>query len=107
MRRAPKSQTAKLFYTPLTCDIYLRPMSNTQDQLKHKPPKLAPKAILKDFLRSFLVPTLVGKAFVLYFGIRQAEYPGEGYGYGLAASICFTVTTLSLFVWKYRHYEDL
>lgn len=82
-------------------------MSNTQNELKHKAPKLAPKAILKDFLRSFLVPTLIGKAFVLYFGIRQAEYPDEGYGYGLAAAISFTVITLSLFVWKYRHYEDL
>lgn len=82
-------------------------MSNPQNELKYKAPKLAPKALLKDFLRSFLVPTLVGKAFVLYFGIRQAEYPDEGYGYGLAAAISFTVITLSLFVWKYRHYEDL
>ena len=82
-------------------------MSDKQNAIKHKQKDLPPKAILKDFLRSFLVPTLVGKAFVLYFGIRQAEYPGEGYGYGLAAAITFTVTTLSLFVWKYRHYEDL
>lgn len=80
------------------------------DKPKASKPKLkAPpaKVILKDFLRSFLLPTLVGKAFILYFGIQQAEYPGEGYGYGLACAIIFMVTTLSLFVWKYRNYEDL
>ncbi len=65
------------------------------------------KALLKDFIRSFLVPTLIGKAFVLYFGIKMAEYPDEGYGYGLAAAIIFTVASLSLFVWKYRNTEDL
>lgn len=65
------------------------------------------KAILKDFLRSFLMPTLIGKSFVLYFGIKLADNPGEGYGYGLAAAIIFTVASLSLFVWKYRNTEDL
>jgi len=65
------------------------------------------KAILKDFIRSFLLPTLIGKAFILYFGIMLADNPGEGYGYGLIASITFMVTTLSLFVWKYRNVEDL
>lgn len=65
------------------------------------------KAILKDFIRSFLVPTLVGKAFILYFGINMADHPDEGYGWGLLASITFLVTTLSLFIWKYRNTEDL
>lgn len=72
-----------------------------------KPPTLPPKQILKDFLRSFLMPTLVTKAFVLYFGIMYADHPGDGYGYGLAISISFTVITLSLFAYKYRNYEDL
>lgn len=65
------------------------------------------KAILKDFIRSFLVPTLIGKAFILYFGLKYSDNPGEGYGYGLIAAIVFMVTTLSLFVWKYRNTEDL
>lgn len=62
--------------------------------------------ILTDFLRSFLMPTLIGKSFVLYFGIMLADNPREGYGYGLAAAMAFTVITLCLFVWKHRDYED-
>lgn len=107
MKQAKKFETAKLFYTLKRSDYIPKHMSHNPNPIKSKPKKLEPKAILKDFLRSFLVPTLVGKAFVLYFGIRQAEYPGEGYGYGLAAAICFTVGSLSLFIWKYRNYEDL
>lgn len=62
---------------------------------------------LKDFIISFLVPTLVGKAFVFYFGLNYTNYPDEGYGYGLVISICFTLFMLSRFIWKYRHYEDI
>lgn len=65
------------------------------------------KLIIKDFLRSFLMPTLIGKSFVLYFGINYSMYPGEGYGYGLAGSIAFTAISLVLFAWKYRNYEDI
>ena len=82
-------------------------MSNDQKKPVTPPPPLPPKAILKDFLRSFLMPTLVTKCFVLYFGIMYADNPGEGYGWGLVISISFTVITLSLFAWKYRNYEDL
>ncbi len=64
------------------------------------------RKVLKDFIRSMLMPTLIGKSLVLYFGIMLADNPGEGYGYGLAASMAFTVSMLSLFVWKYRNYED-
>lgn len=77
--------------------------NNNQQPVK----PLSAKVIMLDFLRSFLVPTLVTKCFVLYFGIMYADYPGEGYGYGLIASCTFTVITLSLFAWKYRNYEDL
>ena len=65
------------------------------------------QTVLKDFLRSFLVPTLIGKSFVLYFGINYSLYPGDGYGYGLAAAITFMVVSLGLFVWKYRNHEEL
>lgn len=64
------------------------------------------RKILTDFLRSFLMPTLIGKSFVLYFGIMLADNPGEGYGYGLAAAMAFTVVTLCLFVWRHRNYVD-
>lgn len=65
------------------------------------------KTILKEFIRSFLMPTLVGKSLVLYFGINYSLYPDEGYGYGLIASAGFTVCTLVLFAWKYRDHEEL
>jgi hypothetical protein len=61
---------------------------------------------LKNFLLSFLIPTLIGKGFVLYFGLNYTNYPGEGYGYGLIVAICFTVFMLGRFLWKYRNYED-
>ncbi len=65
------------------------------------------KKILKDFIVSFLVPTLIGKSFVLYFGIQYSNYPGEGYGYGLIISLFITAFNLIRFAWKYKDVEDL
>lgn len=65
------------------------------------------KRILKDFLRSFLMPTFIGKSFVLYFGLMYSNHPDEGYGYGLIAAISFTVISLLLFIYKYKDTEDL
>jgi hypothetical protein len=65
------------------------------------------KKTLKDFIKSFLMPTIVGKTLVLYFGINYSIYPDEGYGYGLAASIAFTALGLLMLVWKYRNHEEL
>lgn len=71
-------------------------------------PDLRPdKKVLKDFILAFLVPTLVNKMFMLYFGLNYSEFPGEGYGYGLVASILFLVFSLVRLVWKYRNVEDL
>jgi len=65
------------------------------------------KKILKDFLRSFLMPTFIGKSLVLYFGLMYSNHPDEGYGYGLIASAAFTVISLILFAYKYKDIEDL
>lgn len=62
---------------------------------------------LKNFLIAFLMPTLIGKSLVVYFGLHYSEFPGEGYGYGLAGSMLFTVTMLGRFLWKYRNVEDI
>lgn len=62
--------------------------------------------VLKDFIGVFLFPTLLNKVFMLYFGINYANNPGEGYGYGLVATIVFLFFTVSRFIWKYRHIED-
>ena len=63
--------------------------------------------VFKDFAKSFLMPTLIGKSFILYFGINYSNEPGEGYGYGLVISILFTFCSLLLFAWKYRNQEEL
>jgi hypothetical protein len=62
---------------------------------------------LKSFIVAFLMPTLVGKSLVIYFGLNYSEYPGEGYGYGLVGSLTFTVIMLLRFVWKYKDVEDI
>ncbi len=75
------------------------------DQKDLSPPK--DQATLRNFIIAFLMPTLVGKSFVIYFGLHYSEFPGEGYGYGLVGSMLFTVTMLARFLWKYRNVEDL
>jgi len=62
--------------------------------------------ILKDFLKVFLVPVLINKIFMLYFGLNYSQYPGEGYGYGLIASILFFLYSVFRFIWKYKDIED-
>lgn len=64
------------------------------------------KQVLKDFLKVFLLPTLVNKILMLYFGLRYSEFPGEGYGYGLAATVVILLITVGTFIWKYRDVED-
>lgn len=64
------------------------------------------KTILKDFIMVLIVPMLVNKMFMLYFGLHYADHPGEGYGYGLAATIAFLLFTIGRFLWKYRDVED-
>lgn len=68
--------------------------------------QLSPKLKLKDLAVTFLMPTLIGKSFVLYFGLNYSSYPDEGYGYGLAGSIIFTAFMLIRFGWKFRNYND-
>ncbi len=70
-------------------------------------PEKPPRKVLFEFAKSFLVPTLIGKSFVLYFGINYSQYPGEGYGYGLIAAIAITVISLLAFAWKYKDQEEL
>ncbi len=53
-----------------------------------------------------LFPLLVGKSFVLYFGINYTNYPGEGYGIGLGIALAFSILMAGRFLWRYRNYED-
>jgi len=79
--------------------LNLKPDSTTDAQKRKK--------TLKDMIVAFLMPTLFGKVCVLYFGIHYSRYPDEGYGWGLAAAIVFTVSMLGRFLWRYRKYEEI
>ena len=52
------------------------------------------------FLKVAVVPILVLKGFIMYFGLNYSRYPGEGYGYGLALALGVSVTTALVFVWR-------
>lgn len=54
------------------------------------------------FARTFLLPMIVLKVFLLYFGLNYSRYPGEGYGYGLAATLCFCLAAFAYFLWSNR-----
>ena len=61
---------------------------------------------LKDFIKALLLPLLINKAFMMYFGLKYSENPGEGYGYGLIATIVVLVAGLARLIWKYKDIED-
>jgi hypothetical protein len=63
-----------------------------------------PNTKLFTYLRIFLIPTLVGKVLILYFGIHMALYPDRGYGYGLVASMVFLLLNFAVFL--YMNYRD-
>ena len=64
------------------------------------------KKVLKDFLRTLIMPMLVNKSFMFYFALNYSNHPGEGYGYGFAATLVILFITLGTFIWKYRDTED-
>ena len=66
----------------------------------------ASNAVMKDFLKVLVMPLLVNKFFMFYFGINYSNHPDQGYGYGLAATILFLFFTVGRFIWKYRNVED-
>lgn len=51
------------------------------------------------YLRMFLVPTLILKMGLLYFGLNYSEYPGEGYGWGLVATLVLSLVNAGVFLW--------
>lgn len=65
-----------------------------------------PNHVIKDFLKVFILPVLINKIFMLYFGLNYAEHKGEGYGWGLFATVLFLAFTTGSFLWKYRHNPD-
>lgn len=64
------------------------------------------KKVLKDFLRTLIMPMLVNKSFMFYFALNYSNHPDEGYGYGFAITLVILFITLGSFIWKYRHIDD-
>ena len=64
------------------------------------------KKVLADFIRTLIVPLLINKFFMMYFGLKYSEFPGHGYGYGLIVTILFLLFTMGRFIWKYKDVED-
>lgn len=64
------------------------------------------KVFLRDLIKVFAFPTLINKFLMFYFGINYSLTPGEGYGYGLVATIVFLFINVGFFLWKYRHIQD-
>lgn len=62
--------------------------------------------MMRDFILTLVLPMLVNKVFMMYFGMHYAIYPGEGYGYGLATTIFVMLGILGYLIWKYRNYND-
>lgn len=59
-----------------------------------------------DFLKVFLLPMMINKFFLLYFGVNYSNYPGRGYGYGLILALITLAITIGSFLWKYRDIQD-
>jgi len=59
-----------------------------------------------DFIVMFLMPTLLGKMALIYFGMNYSQHPGEGYGIGLVISIIFTLCMFARFLWRYKDFQD-
>jgi hypothetical protein len=59
-----------------------------------------------DLMLVGLMPTLVGKILILYFGHKYSAHPGEGYGWWLIGTVMFTAATVSRFLWKYRNWTE-
>ncbi len=54
------------------------------------------------FFRQLVISMLVMKAGLLYFGAYYSSFPGEGYGWGLAATCLYAVISLFFLAWRYR-----
>ena len=62
------------------------------------------KRTLVAYIRIFLLPTLVLKGFIMYFGLNYAMYPDRGYGTGLLISMALALCNFGYFL--YVHWND-
>ena len=87
-----------------------KPVSDVSSEIRPPRPEDDPRIVSHDpdlsqflsFARTLLVPMFVWKVCMLYFGLNYSMYPGEGYGYGLVASISLSLAGFAFFLWKNR-----
>ncbi len=58
---------------------------------------------MASYLKIFLVPTLLTKIGILYFGIQYSNHPDEGYGWGLLFVVALTLMNFAVFLYKNWH----
>lgn len=68
--------------------------------------KVKKELSLNFFIPAFIIPIIITKTAILYFGINWSNYPGEGYGYGFFATLLFAVLNFTFFLWRHRHYSE-
>lgn len=57
------------------------------------------------YMKVFLVPTLVLKVGILYFGIHYSSEPDVGYGWGLVITIALSLFNFAFFI--YKNWSDM
>ena len=67
---------------------------------KEVEPQSSSSGRLIPYLRVFLLPTLLLKTLLFYFGIQYSKYPGEGYGWGMLIVVVISVVNISIFLWQ-------
>jgi hypothetical protein len=54
------------------------------------------------FFRQLVLSMVVVKSLLLYFGAYYSSFPGQGYGWGLAAICALAVGSMLYLAWRYR-----
>lgn len=62
--------------------------------------RAADDAKLFAYMKTFIVPTLLLKASIIYFGLNYSNDPGQGYGWGLLISVVLSLFNFALFIYK-------
>ena len=81
-------------------------MTNFPEDNGKAPSREAGDKKLIAYLRTFILPTLVLKSILLYFGLKYSQYPDEGYGWGLMAAIVLSLLNFGFFIWKNWNDEE-
>jgi putative effector of murein hydrolase len=67
---------------------------------KPNSPKKSQEAKFFAYLKVFIVPTLILKMAILYFGLKYSQYPDEGYGWWLLAAVLLSLVNFGIFLYQ-------